>query len=84
MRELPDDLLRVLELSDLDRYYDDRDRDEESVASAVAAHLARPSPRDQRTIAELPRYKRLAERWQDWGAVVSSSQALAAAMLEAE
>lgn len=70
-------------LRDLDRYYDDRDQDDESVASALATHLAKPDPRDTRTLDELPRYKGLAPRWHDWAAVVSASQSLAAGMLEA-
>lgn len=69
-------------LIDLDRYYDDRDQDEESVASALAARLAKPDPRDTRTLSELPRYKGLAARWHDWAAVVAASCDLAAAMLD--
>lgn len=56
-------------LTDIGRYYDDRSEVEESVASEVAVKLASPDPRDQRTIAELPRYKGIIARWQDWGEV---------------
>lgn len=69
-------------LVDLDRYYDDRDPDDESVSSAVAARLAKPEPRDTRTIRELPRYKGLVPRWHDWADVAAAARALAASMLE--
>lgn len=54
-------------LAGIDGYYVDRSGDDESVASALAPRLANPSPRDLRTLDDLPRYKGLAARWQDWG-----------------
>lgn len=54
-------------LAGIDAYYVDRSGDDESVVSALAPRLANPSPRDRRTLDDLPRYKGLAERWQDWG-----------------
>lgn len=56
-------------LGRIDDFYADRSNDGESVATEVTARLARPEPRDTRTIAELPRYKALTPRWQDWAEV---------------
>lgn len=71
-------------LSGIDAYYADRDTDHESVASALAERLAQPSPRDTRTLRDLPRYKGLAERWHSWSAVEQACRSLADAMLEAD
>lgn len=53
-------------LESIDDYYDDRSSDDESVVTALVPRLADPAPRDQRTLADLPRYKGLSERWHDW------------------
>lgn len=70
-------------LAALGDYYDDRDADEESIATALAERLSAPAPRDTRTLRDLPRYKGLAERWHDWSAVVHACEALADALLAA-
>lgn len=53
-------------LETIDEYYDDRSADDESVVTALVPRLADPAPRDHRTLADLPRYKGLSERWHDW------------------
>ena len=53
-------------LSEMDRYYVDRSGHSESVRSELVLRLARPNPRDTRTLEELHRCKGLAPRWQDW------------------
>lgn len=70
-------------LTRIDDYYDDRDSDHESVASALVERLSSPSPRDTRTLRSLPEYKGLAKRWHDWRAVVAQCQQIADAMLAA-
>jgi hypothetical protein len=39
--------------------------------------LADPHPRDREVIHELPRYKRLAKRYQDWDVIVERCRNLA-------
>lgn len=53
-------------LDRIDTFYVDRSGDDESVVTALVPRLASPNPRDRRTLGELPRYKGLTERWQDW------------------
>ena len=69
-------------LADIDRFYVDRSGDKESVVSALVTRLARPEPRDRRTVAELARYKGLVARWQDWGETLRVCGDLAQDMLE--
>ncbi len=64
-------------LAKIDDYYADRSEQHGSVLTSLVVALAEPAPRDTRVIAELTRYKGLAERWQDWGAVVQACQQLA-------
>ena len=56
-------------LEQLDDFYMDRSGDAESVTSAVILRLAKPNPKDEQTLRDLPHYKGLATRWQDWGEV---------------
>lgn len=70
-------------LREIDSYYTDRSAEEESVATALVERLAAPNPRDRRVIEELSAYKALAERWQDWSAVVEVCHGLADALLDA-
>jgi DNA-binding transcriptional regulator YiaG len=69
-------------LANLDDYYaDQRPSRAAGVASQLARQLGDPRPRDPRTTVQLSRYKRLASRWHDWGAVVSVCQQVGLAML---
>jgi hypothetical protein len=69
-------------LADIDRYYSDRSEDDESVVTALTLRLASPSPRDQQTLSELPRYKKLAPRWQSWAEVAGVCADLAQRLAE--
>lgn len=64
-------------LARIDDYYVDRSREPASVLTSLVLALADPSPRDTDVIAELPRYKGLAERWHDWRDVVAVCRELA-------
>lgn len=68
-------------LADIDRYYLDRSGDAESVVSTLVPRLAHPTPRDRPTLGELPRYKGLLERWQDWDETLGVCADLAQAIL---
>lgn len=67
-------------LSELDDYYQDRSEEPGSVLTSLVTALAAPEPRDPQVIAELHRYKNLADRWQDWAAVISACEELALAL----
>ena len=64
-------------LSDIDAYYEDRSGEPGSVLTSLVVALADPRPRDTEVIAELPRYKGLAERYHSWAAVIAVCQSLA-------
>lgn len=68
-------------LAGIDEFYVDRSGEQESVVSALIARLARPEPRDRPTISQLPRYKGLVGRWQDWGETRRLCRDLAQEML---
>lgn len=68
-------------LADMDNYYADQHGDGDGVASQVAAQLSDPRPKDHRITGQLPRYKGLIPRWQNWDTVVAQCRAVAAAML---
>ncbi len=69
-------------LNDIDTFYVDRSADDESVVSALVPRLARPTPRDRRTVGELSRYKGLVQRWQDWSETLRTCGDLAQTMLD--
>lgn len=71
-------------LSGIDEFYADESKDGRSVASQLVRQLAEPRPKDTRSLAELPRYKGLSQRWQDWSAVVVQVREVAAHMLTDE
>lgn len=68
-------------LRGLDGYYADLNDRDDPVATQVARQLADPRPRDPRVTGELASYKRLDERWHDWGAVRAVCADLAQGML---
>jgi hypothetical protein len=64
-------------LSGIDSYYQDRSGEEGSVLTSLVIALADPAPRDVDVIGELPRYKGLVARYQDWAVVVEVCRSLA-------
>jgi hypothetical protein len=52
------------------------------VATAAAERLAAPDPRDRRVLADLPAYRGLDPRWQDWSAVTAVCRTVADLMLD--
>jgi hypothetical protein len=64
-------------LSGIDAYYQDRSSEEGSVLTSLVIALADPAPRDVDVIGELPRYKGLVARYQDWAVVVEVCRSLA-------
>ncbi len=69
-------------LCGIDDYYADRSGEPDSVLTVVVQRLSEPAPRDVRVTRQLPSYKGLVERWQDWDAVVEDCRALADAVVE--
>ncbi|SDB85812.1 hypothetical protein SAMN05216410_0496 [Sanguibacter gelidistatuariae] len=67
-------------LAGIDEYYEDLVHDEGPVASQLVVQLADPHPKDVRTIRDLPRYKGLERRWQDWNATRAVLAQVAEAM----
>ena len=72
----------VAVLAGIDTYYRDRSDGSDAVLTALIQRLSEPSPRDVRVTGQLPSYKGLVARWQDWSAVVDECQALADAIIE--
>jgi hypothetical protein len=74
-------------LRDIDSYYADQRQmvglAADGIASQVVRQLADPRPKDRATLLELPRYKGLAPRWQDWSDVKATCGRLALAVAEA-
>lgn len=66
----------------IDGFYPDQRGEGDTVASQVARQLSDPRPADSRVIDQLPRYKGLAPRWQDWPAVTGVCQQVADRMLD--
>lgn len=69
-------------LAGIDAYYRDRSEGDDSVLTALVQRLSEPNPKDSRTTSQLGAYKGLAERWQQWSAVVSDCTDLAGAIVE--
>jgi hypothetical protein len=66
----------------LDEYYADQiGPNGERVATQLARQLDQPAPYDL-DLDELPRYRKLAPRWHDWGTVATACRALAGRMLD--
>lgn len=69
-------------LAGIDDYYTDPAHPEDRpVQSQLARQLVAPAPKDRSRIADLPTYKGIVPRWQDWDAVVDECRALAARMI---
>lgn len=66
----------------MDDFYPDQRGEIDTVAAQVARQLSDPRPGDARVIDQLPRYKKLAPRWQDWPAVTRACQQVADRMLD--
>lgn len=64
-------------LKGIDDDSDDRSRAAGSVLTALVLALSDPQPRDIDVIKELPRYRNLDLRWQDWTDVARACQDLA-------
>lgn len=65
----------------LDAYYEDQvGCGGTRIAAQLARQLSQPAPYDL-SVADLPSYRRLEPRWQEWDTVVVACGALAAAML---
>lgn len=71
-------------LARIDDYYADQHGGGRGVAAQLARQLADPQPADPSVTRQLPAYRNLASRWQDWRQVRSACRELAAAMLEVE
>ncbi len=69
-------------LASIDDYYADQHASGDGVASQLQIQLADPRPKDISTTRQLSRYKNLALRWHDWGAVKSVCHQVAECMLE--
>jgi len=65
----------------LDEYYEDQQgAGGRRIATQLARQLAEPAPYDLSDV-DLRAYRRLDERWRDWGAVAAACRSLAAGML---
>ena len=65
----------------LDEYYEDQQgAGGRRIATQLARQLAEPAPYDLSDV-DLRTYRRLDERWREWGAVVAACASLAAGML---
>lgn len=80
LAEVVDDAASVL--AGIDRFYDDRSEQGDSVLTALIQRLSEPNPRDQAVTRELAAYKGLDRRWHNWATVVAACEALADAILE--
>jgi len=69
-------------LAGIDSYYAADENRGVAVRSQVIRQLGDPRPKDTRTLRELPRYKELVPRWQQWESVVAQCRALSVAMVE--
>lgn len=69
-------------LGRIDDYYADETKEGLAVSTQVVRQLGDPRPKDTRSLTELPRYKKLAARWQDWNAVREQCGSVAAHMLD--
>lgn len=71
-------------LGRIDHYYVDRTEEGDAVSTILVQRLAEPSPRDRTVLDQLPRYKGLRVRWQNWNEVVAVTRELAQLVLEEE
>lgn len=69
-------------LSEIDDYYADQIGAGEGVATQVARQFADPRPKDTRVTKELPRYKKLNQRWTKWAAIRDVLADVAVEMVE--
>lgn len=72
----------VAVLAGIDAYYRDRSDGSDSVLTSLVQRLSEPNPRDVRVTRQLPSYKGLVSRWQDWSAVVEECESLADDIVE--
>jgi hypothetical protein len=68
-------------LSHIDGYYADQAKSGDGVASQLARQLGEPEPADSQVIDQLSSYRRLRQRWKDWGAVTEILGEVAARMV---
>lgn len=68
-------------LADADAYYTDPQKAERSFSAQLVQQLGNPRPHDTTQIGRLSSYKGLVARWQDWRAVCTQLQEVAACML---
>lgn len=67
-------------LSQIDRYYDEPNKEGTPVADQVARQLGNPRPKDTSTINQLDNYRGLREHWRDWENVKAALQGVALQM----
>jgi hypothetical protein len=68
-------------LARVDDYYPDQHDGGDGVSSQLVRQLANPQPADHSVIDQLPSYRRLRQRWSDWGAVTETLGNVAARMV---
>ncbi|QSB05341.1 hypothetical protein [Natronoglycomyces albus] len=64
-------------LAQIDEYYSDQRKDEESVRSQLVRQLGEPCPSDFKVTKELHAYRNLVDHWTEWPNVVATCEALA-------
>jgi len=67
----------------LDEYYASDSQDEKPVLSQLLRQLSEPSPKDFRSVEQLPDYKGTVDRWKDWGFIVETCRSVAKNVMEA-
>jgi hypothetical protein len=68
-------------LARIDYYYADQDATGDGVASQLVRQLSDPQPADRSVIDQLPSYRRLRNRWNDWSTVTDVLGDVAARMV---
>jgi len=68
----------------LDEYYDGDSQDEKPVLSQLLRQLSEPSPKDFRSVEQLPDYKGTVDRWKDWGFIVETCRSVAKNVMETD
>lgn len=68
-------------LGRIDEYYADQAESGEGIASQLTRQLGDPQPADSQVIAQLPSYRRLRQKWKDWGVVTEILGEVAARMV---
>jgi diaminopimelate decarboxylase len=68
-------------LRKIDDYYADQHGEGDGIASQLVRQLSDPQPADRSVIDQLSSYRRLHQRWRDWGAVAGVLAEVAARMV---